>query len=155
MTIDAVGRKQFLLSRKCDIEFEFGIIAQRLTTLSAISSRIAVQYTNQVGATQNPTVLASGLPLPTDDPAFTGTPTAVVGSGGVAPGGAGMLYDGIDFGTMSYEAATAQIAALDKQLELRQNDLQAQQKECQTEIESAQKIIDATIKQAFTYGAQG
>lgn len=54
---------------------------------------------------------------------------------------------------MNDEQATAQVQAMDKNLELKQKEIETQHKAVETEYESAKKIVDKNIEGSFKYFA--
>ena len=125
------GREMMLASRKSDIEFKVQIINQRRTTLAQQSSQLARQFANAMYQTDDVGVLAGSSMVP----GFT-APTS-----GAVPQ--------VAAGTGWYETQMTAVQSLDKELELREKDLQTQNKEVETELDVVRKIIDKSIEKGF------
>jgi len=125
------GREMMLASRKNDIEFKVQIINQRRTTLAQQSSQLARQFANAMYQTDDVGVLAGSSMVP----GFT-APTS-----GAVPQ--------VAAGTGWYETQMTAVQSLDKELELREKDLQTQNKEVETELDVVRKMIDKSIEKGF------
>ena len=125
------GREMMLASRKSDIEFKVQIINQRRTTLAQQSSQLARQFANAMYQTDDVGVLAGSSMVP----GFT-APTS-----GAVPQ--------VAAGTGWYETQMTAVQSLDKELELREKDLQTQNKEVETELDVVRKMIDKSIEKGF------
>ncbi len=131
------GRIIFLVQRKSDIEFQIQTINQRRQTLSKQASDLAKSYANAMYQNSDPTTI---------DPNGAALPGFIVAD----PSGAVVPQVGITTTNGSiYEAQMAQVQAIDKQLELRQTDLNTQHKEVETEVDAVQKVIDKNIEKGF------
>jgi len=130
----SAAREMMLTARKTDIEFKVQVINQRRTTLAQQASQMARAYANAMYQTDDTAVL-------------TGDATMVAGFTSTVPGlGA---VDQSDIPTGVYETEMAYVQSLDKELELREKDLQTQSKEAETELEVVRKIIDKSIEKGF------
>jgi len=134
------GRMMFLVGRKSDIEFQIQTINQRRQTLSKQSADLAKSYANAMYQNANPgTIDNIGVALPGSN--------AV---GYIGPAGESIAEAEINVTNGSiYEAQMAQVQAIDKELELRQVDLNTQHKEVETEVDAVQKVIDKNIEKGF------
>jgi len=131
----SAGREMMLTARKSDIEFKVQVINQRRTTLAEQSSQLARAYANALYQNDDPTVLTGG--------------TAVSALSGFIAPTTGITISQSDVPTGVYEAEMANVQALDKELELREKDLQTQNKEVETELEVVRKVIDKNIERGF------
>jgi hypothetical protein len=131
-TLDAVGRQQFLLARKNDIEYQFGIIQQRLSMLSYQSAQLAISYANDLSASGSMGV------------------SQTLENGVLKEGSTSGNVISSD-GASSYAASQQMIDSMKKQLELRALDLQVQAKEIEAELAATKTVIDKTIDQSFKY----
>ena len=132
------GRSMMLTARKSDIEFKVQVINQRRTTLAEQSSKLAQAFANQQYQTDDPMALNNGngaslLPGTYSLPATTGVAGLPIAS--VATG--------------DYEVQMTYVQSLDKELELREKDLQTQNKMIETELDAVQKVIDKSIEKGF------
>ena len=128
----SAGRETMLVSRKSDIEFKVQIINQRRTTLAQQSAQLARQFANAMY--QN------------DDTSIIGSQSAAL-PGFTAPTSGAVPQ--VAAGTGWYESQMTAVQALDKELELREKDLQTQNKEVETELDVVRKIIDKSIEKGF------
>jgi len=126
-----------LTQRKTDVEFKVQIINQRRTTLAEQSAQLARAFANSMYQNDDPSVISGGSAA-----ALPGviSPAPMTG---VAP-----LVQS-DVATGWYEQQMAYVQSLDKELELREKDLQTQNKEIETELEVVQKVIDKSIERGF------
>ena len=134
------GRVMMLTSRKSDLEFQVQVINERRTALAEQSSLLAQQFANAMYQTSDPTVLNNGnatAMLPGMGAGSNITPT----NGNALPTAS--------VGTGWYESQMAYVQSLDKALELREKDLQTQNKEVETELDAVQKVIDKNIQGSF------
>jgi len=134
----SAGRQHMLTARKSDIEFKVQVINQRRTTLAEQSAQLARAFANSMYQNDDPGVLNSGLGA-TMLPGFT-SPAPTTGVAGIVQS---------DVATGWYEQQMAYVQSLDKELELREKDLQTQNKEIETELEVISKVIDKSIERGF------
>jgi len=127
------GRMMMLTARKMDLEFQIQIINQRRMTLSKRAGELAKGYADTMYQTADPSVL--------------GGSNALLGSATWDPSGVSVAQSGVATGR--YEAEMATVEALDKQLELRQTELNTQHKAAETEVDAVQKVIDKSIEKGF------
>jgi len=130
----SAGREMMLTARKSDIEFKVQVINQRRTTLAQQASQLARAYANAMYQTDDTSALTGDATM------VGGFTSPVTGLGSVAQS---------DIATGSYETQMAYVQALDKELELREKDLQTQSKEAETELEVVRKVIDKSIEKGF------
>jgi len=137
------GRSMMLTARKSDIEFKVQVINQRRTTLAEQASKLARAFANDQYQNDDPMNLnknAAGVQMgATMLPGFT-APAPTVGVAGIPQS---------DIATGGYEQQMAFVQSLDKELELREKDLQTQNKMVETELDAVQKIIDKSIEKGF------
>jgi len=134
----SAGRSIMLTARKSDIEFKVQVINQRRTTLAEQASKLARAFANNMYQNDDPMVLnggngASALPGFTAPAPTVGV--AVITQSAVATG--------------TYEQQMAFVQSLDKELELREKDLQTQNKMVETELDAVRKVIDKSIEKGF------
>jgi len=135
----SAGRQAMLTARKSDIEFKVQVINQRRTALAEQSSQLARNFANSMYQTDNPMGLST-----------TATSTGV----GALPGFTAQVAGGASItqtsvATGQYETQMAYVQSLDKELELRETDLQTQSKEIETELDAVKKVIDKNIEISF------
>jgi len=130
----SAARELMLTARKTDIEFKVQVINQRRTTLAQQASHLARAYANAMYQTDNTSTI-------------TGDAAMVAGFTSPVPGLGAVDQSNIPTGI--YEAEMSEVQALDKELELREKDLQTQSKEAETELEVVRKIIDKSIEKGF------
>jgi len=131
------GRMIFLTQRKSDIQFQIQVINQRRQTLSEQAANLAKAYANAMYQNADPSTI---------DPNGAALPGYIAAD----PTGAVVPQVGITITNGSvYEAQMASVQAIDKQLELRQVELNTQHKEVETEIDAVQKVIDKNIEKGF------
>jgi len=127
----SAGRESMLTARKSDIEFKVQVINQRRTTLAQQASQLARAFANAMYQTDETSAIGtSDMVL-----GFTASVTGGVPQSGVASGW--------------YEAQMQQVQSLDKELELREKDLQTQNKIVETELDAVRKVIDKSIEKGF------
>jgi len=125
------GREMMLTARKSDIEFKVQVINQRRTTLAQQASQLARAFANAMYQTDETSVLGGSDMLP----GFTDPTSGTVSQSPIASGW--------------YETQMQQVQSLDKELELREKDLQTQNKIVETELEVVRKVIDKSIEKGF------
>jgi len=125
------GRESMLTARKADIEFKVQVINQRRTCLAQQASNLARAFANAMYQTDDTNVLGgSAMVLGFTDPTSGAVAQSPVASGW-------------------YETQMQQVQSLDKELELREKDLQTQNKIVETELETVRKVIDKSIEKGF------
>ena len=133
------GRVMMLTARKSDLEFQVQVINDRRTVLAEQSSKLAQQFANAMYQTADPTVLNNGN--------ATSILPGGIGANVTNPSGSALPTASV--GTGWYESQMAYVQSLDKALELREKDLQTQNKEVETELDAVQKVIDKSIEKGF------
>ena len=127
----SAGRESMLTARKSDIEFKVQVINQRRTTLAQQASQLARAFANAMYQTDDTNLLGgSAMTLGFTSPTSGAVPQSPVASGW-------------------YEAQMQQVQSLDKELELREKDLQTQNKIVETELDVVRKVIDKSIEKGF------
>jgi len=125
----SAGRELMLTARKSDIEFKVQVVNQRRTALAQQTSQLARAFARAIYQNDDPGVLSGTIgALPgTTDPSLPQTPV---------PSG-------------WYETQMSYVQALDKELELRDRELQTQHKIVETELDAVRKVIDKNIETSF------
>ena len=141
------GRSMMLTARKSDIEFKVQVINQRRTTLAEQSSKLAQAFANNEYQNDDPMNLntvknADGTTTQLGASMLPGF-TSLAATTGVA----GIPQSSIATG--DYEVQMTYVQSLDKELELREKDLQTQNKMIETELDAVQKVIDKSIEKGF------
>ena len=134
------GREIFLTSRKTDLEFKVQVINQRRTTLAQQASQLARAFANSMYNTDNTTLIGAA---PAGPLGLVGAMPGFIPPSNPVPVAQTAMPSG------SYEVQMASVQALDKELELREKDLQTQNKIVETELEAVRKVIDKSIEKGF------
>ena len=138
------SRLMMLMQRKSDIQFEVQCINQRRLTLANAAANTTREFADNVYQTGDWTPYGAG----------TGTTGyALPGVGAImAPGGADGAMQAVSTSNLAngeYELELTAIHAQDKELELRQKQLDTEYKCLEAEVEAVQKVIDKSIEKGF------
>ena len=133
------ARLMMLMQRKSDIQFQVQTVNQRRLTLANASAMIARAMADDV--------YASG-----DWTAFGPSGGYAIFPGATAPGGTGGATQTVGSSPIAsgtYENQLTVIHAEDKELELRQQQLETEYKCLEAEIDAVEKVIDKSIEKGF------
>jgi len=141
------SRLMMLMQRKSDIQFQVQTINQRRLTLANSAANMTRAFADQVYQTGDWTPYSATAALPgvgaiMAPGGLNGDPQTVT----VAPiATSGTSGDAAD----NMEAQLSAVHAQDKELELRQKQLDTEYKCLEAEVDAVQKVIDKSIEKGF------
>ena len=140
------SRLMMLMQRKSDIQFEVQCINQRRLTLSNAAANVTRQYADSVYQSGDWTPYGPSGVGSTTGYALPGV-GAIMAPGGVD--GAPQTVSTSNLANGAYELELTAIHAQDKELELRQKQLDTEYKCLEAEVEAVQKVIDKSVEKGF------